>query len=66
MDTRQDNRDQIIDRLEQVCALMQAIGTAPYSLRGEFLDKWMELREERAQLRKTLDAADDSGDMTLG
>jgi hypothetical protein len=45
---------QIAHRLELVCAEIDVIGKAPWSLRAELLDRWLELFQERAHLRGLL------------
>jgi hypothetical protein len=40
----------LVERCELVCAELHMLGQVPSSRRAEFLDKWIELFEERSRL----------------
>jgi hypothetical protein len=54
-----EKRTEIAHRLAQVCAEMDSLGKAPWSMRAEFLDRWMELFAERNELENLLGSSED-------
>jgi hypothetical protein len=50
----------LAEQLELVCAELDVLGMQPWSQRGEFLDRWAALSEERSRLRSLLGIDEDS------
>jgi hypothetical protein len=49
-----EQRAELAQRLEHICAELHALGKVPWSRRVQCLDRWMDLDHERNQLQQLL------------